>query len=102
MGGRPGDRDPAASLPRPGLKYRLLPGRSEQLPGVAAPLYAQAFLALQERKLDDSTWKKLQDDWLRAPLEELPREELGKALSQMARHFTAWSKRRCGPGTDWT
>ncbi len=52
-----------APAPRPALKYRLVPSLGEQAPGVAAPLYAQAFLALQERKVDEATWEKLQGTW---------------------------------------
>ncbi len=72
-----------AAAPRPALKYRLLPALSEQTPGVAAPLYAQAFLALQERKVDEATWAKLQGEWPNAALEELPKEELRQALEQL-------------------
>lgn len=72
-----------AAAPRPALKYRLLPALSEQTPGVAAPLYAQAFLALQERKVDEATWAKLQGEWLNAALVELPKEELRQALEQL-------------------
>ena len=39
-----------AGPPCPALKYRLLPPLSDQAPGLAAPLYAQAFLAMQERR----------------------------------------------------
>jgi hypothetical protein len=72
-----------APAPRPAWKYRLLPPLSEQSPGVAAPLYAQAFLAMQERKVDEATWEKLQGQWPYMPLAELPREDLRKALEQL-------------------
>ena len=73
-----------AGPPRPALKYRLLPPLSEQVPGLAAPLYAQAFLAMQKRKVDEATWEKLQAKWPNMPLEELPRKEIATALAQMA------------------
>jgi hypothetical protein len=73
-----------APVPRPALKYRLLPRLSDQVPGVAAPLYAQAFLAIQERKVDDKTWLKMRSDWINEmPLEELPKEEAAEALGKM-------------------
>lgn len=73
-----------ARVPRPALKHRLLPRLSDQVPGVAAPLYAQAFLAIQERKVDDKTWLKMRSDWINEmPLKEVPREEAGEALGEM-------------------
>lgn len=72
-----------ARVPRPALKHRLLPRLSDQVPGVAAPLYAQAFLAMQERNVDDDTWKKMQGQWVNMPLEEFPKEEVREALAQV-------------------
>jgi hypothetical protein len=72
-----------AGPPRPALRYRLLPPLSDQMPGVAAPLYAQAFLAMQEKKVDEATWKKLQNDWPNCPLEKLPKEEARRALEKL-------------------
>ena len=73
-----------ARVPRPALKYRLLPRLSDQVPGVAAPLYAQAFLAIQERKVDDKTWLKMRSDWINEmPLTEVPKEEAAEALRKM-------------------
>jgi len=72
-----------AEISRRALEYRLSPRLSDQAPGVSAPFYAQAFLALQEREVDDDTWKKMQDQWLKMSLEELPKEEVAKALLQV-------------------
>ena len=73
-----------ARVPRRALEYRLLPRLSDQVPGVAAPLYAQAFLAIQERKLDAETWLKIRSDWAyEMSLEELPKDEAAKALRKV-------------------
>jgi len=73
-----------ARVPRPALDYRLLPRLSDQVPGVAAPLYAQAFLAIQAGKVDDKTWLKMRSDWINEmSLEELPKDEAATALGKM-------------------
>lgn len=65
------------------LEYRLAPRISDQAPGVAAPHYVQALLALQESKADGETLQKMQYQWLSMPLDELPQEEVAEALAQV-------------------
>lgn len=88
-----------AGPPRPALKYRLLPPLSDQAPGLAAPLYAQAFLAMQERKVDEATWEKLQAKWPNMPLEELPKRKSPRRWLRWRRSWNAWIRRRGDPGT---
>jgi hypothetical protein len=71
-----------APAPSPVLPCRLLPPLSEQLPGTAAPFYADAFMALRQTNVDDSTWRKMQSDWINGPLEEVPRQEAEAALAR--------------------
>ena len=77
-----------AAAPRPALAHQLLPRLADARPGTAAPLYLQAFLSLQkrERTVDDQTWRKL-DDWVDMPLEDLPQDQVERAISQLETTF---------------
>ena len=85
-----------ASLPRPALKYRLLPGYDDQTPGNAALLYYQVFQNIDyENGVRDGLSKNIKDekesekfwtasdklsDWEETPLNELPKDEIHKLL----------------------
>lgn len=75
--------DPAAA-PRPALAHQLLPRLADARHGTAAPLYLQAFLSLRERTVD---WKKL-NGWLKMPPEDLPQDQVERALSQLETTFS--------------
>jgi len=75
-----------APEPRPALKYRLTPSYLVRTSGNAAPLYFRAFLLLEARRASGGTWEKVVA-WQKTPLEELPVEEVSKALDAFASTF---------------
>jgi hypothetical protein len=73
-----------APLPRPALKYHLLPPLREQTPGNAALPYLRAFHSLSSSATNSAkALEKLQGEYLTMPLDKLPREEVRKALNEM-------------------
>jgi hypothetical protein len=68
-----------APQPRPALKYRLLPERSDQTPGNAATLYLMAdelqpgFKQLASYSIDN---------WMAMPVKDWPRDEVQKMLKE--------------------
>lgn len=76
-----------AAAPRPALARQLLPRLADARHGTAAPLYLQAFLSLQERTVDDQTWVKLGPEWMNMPLEDLPQDQVERAISQLETTF---------------
>ncbi len=72
-----------APAPRPALKYRLLPGFIDQVPGNAVPLYMKAFLLLANDKISDADWEKV-PKWLALPVDKLPRDEVRKTLGRFS------------------
>jgi hypothetical protein len=88
---QPGDPVPLtlgpAAAPKPSLEYRLLPVRDEQTPGNAATLYYRSLTLFSENKaLLDDIKQQHWDDWLEAPLEDLPLQEVRDKLG-FARHL---------------
>jgi hypothetical protein len=68
-----------ADEPRPALRYRLLPTLIDQRPGNAAVFYNKAALMLRQLpEADDDTRRA--SEWLDLPLEQLPRDEVAKAV----------------------
>jgi hypothetical protein len=65
--------------PTPALRYRLLPTFYERKPGNAAALYKTAALLLAGHQEELRTVKF--NEWLQMPLQDLPQEEVTKALS---------------------
>ena len=88
-----------APLPRPALKYRLLPACAEQTPGNAALLYYQVFQNIDyENGVRDGLSKNIKDEkesekfwtasdklseWSETPLSELPKDEIHKLLDSV-------------------
>ncbi len=92
---------PAAS-PEPSLKYRLLPDRTELVPGNAATIYyrSEAMFA-ENRYLLDDIQEDHWDRWFIAPVKDLPLPQVDEKV-QFARNFlheieVATHYRRC----DW-
>ena len=70
-----------AAEPRPALQYRLLPAPHERLPGNATIFYYRAMLALKSIPADQTKeFDQKLDDWLAAPLDKLPKEDVRKLL----------------------
>jgi hypothetical protein len=78
-----------APVPRPALRYHLLPTFVERTPGDAMPLYAKALVVHMEawqRVCDD---KQLASDldniekWMEMPLDQLPRDRAEKLLTSL-------------------
>jgi hypothetical protein len=70
-----------AQIPRPVLKYRLLPTYLEMTPGNAAPLYYRCFPYISRTdggNLDNN--QELIDNWLNMPFRDLPLEKAEKVL----------------------
>lgn len=65
-------------MPRPAMKYRLLPAFQEQYPGNAATQYLRTFLSLAVMKVDGSK----HDEWMGISLEKFPREDIRQTLAQ--------------------
>jgi hypothetical protein len=72
-----------ATLPRPVLKYPLLPPLLDQMPGNAAPLYRRAGLLMEQNRPDQETWNEVLK-WLGMPANKLPREEVRKVLESQS------------------
>jgi hypothetical protein len=88
-----------APIPRPAMKYHLLPRIAEQTPGNAALLYDTIFLQIAyEDGVKDGQSKDLKDEkekekfdttadklskWLTTPLAELPQDEIRKILNDV-------------------
>jgi hypothetical protein len=88
-----------APLPRPALKYHLLPGYAEQTPGNAALLYYQVFQNMEyERGVRDGLSRNIKDEkerekfwtasdklsnWWETPLNELPKDEIHNLLDRI-------------------
>jgi hypothetical protein len=89
-----------APLPRPALKYRLLPGYADQTPGNAALLYYQVFQNIDyENGVRDGLSRNIKDEkesekfwtasdklseWQETPLNELPKDEIHKLLDSVS------------------
>lgn len=65
--------------PRPSLKYSLLPGYLERMPGNAVPIYAKALPLLGVKGVGSKEWKEI-GKWLGMPLASLPSLEVRKML----------------------
>ena len=88
-----------ANEPRPALKYQLLPGFLERTPGNAAVHYGKV-TAEQIRFFGDrELWEKI-PEWHRMPLDELPRDEVRKAVGSKAIFDTLRRASRCRT-CDW-
>jgi hypothetical protein len=88
-----------APIPRPAMKYHLLPRLADQTPGNAALLYDTIFILIAEedgirdglsRDLKDEKEKKKfatnadkLSNWLNTPLAELPKDEIHKILDNV-------------------
>jgi hypothetical protein len=70
-----------AKLPRPALKYRLLPDLMEQTPGKALDHYLKA-AAIYKDKIDSATEETLHN-WLELPADLLPKDDARKLLKQL-------------------
>ena len=70
-----------ASAPRAALRYPLLPQYLDRAPGNAASLYGKACLILAQTDSDDDLWKNVRQ-WLDAPPDELPREQVRETLAK--------------------
>jgi len=69
-----------ADAPKPALKYLLLPDVCDQTPGNAAQLYYTAQQLYADAKKDELDEKI--DSWCRMPLNDLPRAEVRRVLSE--------------------
>ena len=69
-----------APLPRPMLKYRLLPTYLEMKPGNAAPLYYRFFFGMKRIDMGNPDMQITIDGWLNTPIQELPQQEVNKML----------------------
>jgi hypothetical protein len=84
-----------AAVPRPALKYHLLPTFAERSPGDAMPLYAKALVVHMEawQQVCDQTMhdKQLSSDldniekWMEMPLDQLPRDRAEKLLASLGK-----------------
>jgi hypothetical protein len=97
-----------APIPRPAMKYHLLPRVAEQIPGNAALLYDTIFQQIAyEDGVKDGQSKDLKDEkekgkfnttadklskWLTTPLGELPKDEVGKILDNVQPWFMQYAE----------
>ncbi len=92
------------AVPRPALKYPLLPGAFEENSGNAATLYLRAFL-LQSQTVIEAEKKTKASDWLDLPLDKLPRKEVGDYLARYEFVFSqlegAALRETCDWGLPW-
>jgi hypothetical protein len=103
---QPGDPIPLtltpAAPPAPSLKYRLLPGRRDQVPGNAATLYYRTEALLADNgELLNSIKAPVWSTWAEMPLKELPLDEVGNRLATvrgLLRELDQASRRR---DCDW-
>jgi hypothetical protein len=88
-----------APIPRPAMKYRLLPRYADQTPGNAALLYDTVFMQIAwEDGIKDAQTKGIKDEkerekfdtnadklsnWLDTPLGELPKDDIRKILGDV-------------------
>jgi hypothetical protein len=88
-----------APIPRPAMKYHLLPRLADQTPGNAALLYDTIFIRIAEEDgIRDGQSRDLKDEkekekfatnadklsnWLATPLAELPKDEIRKILDDV-------------------
>jgi hypothetical protein len=87
-----------AVLPRPALKYLLLPGPLEQTPGNAESMIHMVAEIAEKAGADAETarlWDSI-NDWLDLPIDRLPRAEMDKALDRGrdALHYARLASRR--------
>ena len=69
------------------LQYPLLPELRDTIPGNAADHYRQAIKFLKQDGPPEKGREELVDDWIKVPLKDLPREEVGKFLKQCETTF---------------
>lgn len=76
-----------AAVPTPALKYRLIPDERELTPGNAATLYQRSLAMFVENQwLLEEIRKDHWSNWLSAPLESWPKDEVAGKLP-LTRHF---------------
>ena len=76
-----------AAAPTPALKYALLPELRDTIPGNAVTHYRQAIQILKQDGPPKKGREEQVDQWMKIPLKDLPREEVGKFLKQCETTF---------------
>jgi hypothetical protein len=76
-----------AAVPSPALRYVLLPELPDTIPDNAVTHYRQAVKNMKQDLPPRNEWESATDKWLAVPLNDLPREEVGKFLKQCERTF---------------
>jgi len=91
-----------AGEPKEALKYKLMPGFADQTPGNAAIFY---LMAIERQPRDDQVIiMKLKDninDWLKMPVDELPRQELKNILNSFTFAFHQLDRAVLREQCDW-
>jgi hypothetical protein len=90
-----------AAAPSPALKCALLPEVRDTIPGNAVVHYRQAVKNMKQDLPPRGDWEPTVDQWLAAPLKDLPREEVGKFLKQCETTFREAEAGARSENCDW-
>jgi hypothetical protein len=88
-----------AKPPSPGLRYQLMPDARLLLSGDAAPIYREV-IPLLEKRLQHQTAIQI-DAWSTTPPDQLPKEEVRKALADYEDVFRLLDKAARCDRCDW-
>src|SRR5438874_2553602 len=69
------------------LQYALLPELRDTIPGNAVAHYRQAVKIMKQDAPPSRDWYPTLDQWMGAPLKDLPRKEVGEFLKQCETTF---------------
>jgi hypothetical protein len=87
------------AAPVPALRYQLLTELRDQRPGNAAEHYKKAYQLLEKNRAQD--WQQVVDEWLKMPLQELPRKDVAAFLKPHAEAFRELDAAARCEGCDW-
>jgi hypothetical protein len=91
---------PAAS-PIPALKYPLLPELRDTIPGNAVTHYRQAIRILKQDGPPEKDREERVHQWIKVPLKDLPREEVGTFLKKCETTFQEVEAGARSENCDW-
>ena len=88
-----------AKPPTPALRYQLLPDARITISDDAAPLYKQVGELLDKKEFDKKV--ELFDNWSSLPVDQLPRDDVRKALADYAEAYVLLDKAARCERCDW-
>ncbi len=83
------------------LKYALLPELNDTIPGNAVDHYRQAIKNMKADAPPFRDWYPALDQWMAAPLKDLPREEIGRFLKPFESTFRELDAGARSEQCDW-